>query len=188
MVNFWQRKYYFCCNESAQLSLEKNTLANEAISKYKRETALRRSLWQLPNRHCERVHFTNEAISKYERETALLRSQWQQTVIARECTLRPKPSLSTRERLLRFVRCENYRTVIARECTLRTKQSPSTRERLLHFVRGNKKMSLRESVLYERSHLQVRERDCFTSFAVTTNRHCERVHFATEAISTLGGR
>ena len=123
MVNFWQRKYYFCCNESAQLSLEKNTLANEAISKYKRETALRRSLWQLPNRHCERVHFTNEAISKYERETASLRSQWQQTVIARGRTLRSKPSLSTRGRLL-------------------------------YFVRSNKKLSLRESVLCERSNLR----------------------------------
>jgi hypothetical protein len=126
MVNFWQRKYYFCCNESAQLSLEKNTLATEAIS-------------------------------KYERETASLHSLWQQTVIARECSLRTKPS-------------------------------PSTRERLLYVVRSNKKMSLREGVLCERSHLQVRERDSFTSFAVTTNCHCERAYFATEAISALGGR
>jgi len=65
---------------------------------------------------------------------------------------------------------------------LRPKPSPSTRERLLYFVRCDNKLSLRESVLYKRSNLQVWERDCFTSFAVTTSCHCERALFAKEAI------
>jgi len=36
---------------------------------------------------------------------------------------------------------------------LRPKPSPSTRERLLHFVRSDNKLSLREGVLCDRSHL-----------------------------------
>jgi len=95
--------------------------------------------------------------------------------------LRPKPSLSTRETA--SLRSLWQQTVIAREHTLRTKPSPSTRGRLLHFVRSDNKLSLREGVLCDRSNLQVREGDCFTSFAVTINCHCERARFANEAIS-----